>query len=84
MVLQIWSHQTILTTHLLLQPKKTKTVLNVQVLESTVDACKVVEACLTCTDLRFQMVVVMLVIIIMLLVMDHQVRVVQAGLTWWW
>ena len=55
-----------------------------QVLESTVDACKVVEACLTCTDLRFQMVVVMLVTIIMLLVMDHQVRVVQAGLTWWW
>ena len=24
-----------------------------QVMESTVDACKVVEACLTCTDLRF-------------------------------
>ena len=27
--------------------------LRLQVMESTVDACKVVEACLTCTDLRF-------------------------------
>ena len=50
-----------------------------QVLESTVDACKVVEACLTCTDLRFQMVLVMSVTIIMLLVMDHQVRVTITG-----
>ena len=65
-------------------PFATETVWNMQVLESTVDACKVVEACLTCTDLRFQMVLVMSVTIIMLLVMDHQVRVVQAGLTWWW
>ena len=50
-----------------------------QVLENTVDACKVVEACLTCTDLRFQMVLVMSVTIIMLLVMDHQVRVTITG-----
>ena len=28
-------------------------ILDLQVMESTVDACKVVEACLTCTDLRF-------------------------------
>ena len=64
-----------------------------QVLESTVDACKVVEACLTCTDLRFQMVVVMSVTIIlisnmhdMLMVMDHQVMVMVVGacLTSWW
>ena len=64
-----------------------------QVLESTVDACKVVEACLTCTDLRFQMVVVMSVTIIlinnmhnMLMVMDHQVMVMVVGAchTSWW
>ena len=65
-----------------------------QVLESTVDACKVVEACLTCTDLRFQMVVVMSVTIIlicnmhnMLMVMDHQVMVMvvrACHTSWWW